>query len=268
MRVCFFFGEAEHALYGVHHPPSSANQQQAILLCYPYGHEYMRSHRAFVRLSNQLAEAGFHVLRFDYTATGDSAGDDGEGCMDDWLIDIRTAVQELRDISGIETVSMIGLRLGAALATTAATSLSNIDRLILWDPVISGTTYLEDLASLHAGYVQDSYHFPNPHKQSIDGLKTEELLGFKYPLKMRKSLSKLDISQLQEIDVRNIILILSEGQPEHIRLLQYLSKLGVQAEICSCPDNVAWENPLVTDLGLTPHKVIERIFQLLTEDNS
>ncbi len=88
MRVSFFFGDAERTLYGVHHHPSTTSQQIAILLCYPLGHEYMRSHRAFVRLSDQLAVKGFHVLRFDYFSTGDSAGDDGEACLDDWLGDI------------------------------------------------------------------------------------------------------------------------------------------------------------------------------------
>ena len=46
-----------------------------------------------------------HRLRFDYTATGDSAGDDAEGDLASWQQNILSAAEEL-----------IGLRLGATLA--------------------------------------------------------------------------------------------------------------------------------------------------------
>ena len=265
MRVCFFFGEAENALYGVHHAPSAKIRQKAILLCYPFGREYMRSHRALVRLSDQLAEAGFHTLRFDYSATGDSAGDDGESGLDAWLIDIQTAVQELRDISGIETISMIGLRLGAALAARAATSLSNIDSLVLWDPVVCGATYSEHLVSLHKDFVQSSYHFPSPELLPAEVTKSEELLGFKFGSKLRTSLPGLDISQLPGLDVRRVVLISTDEQPEYRLLLENLSKLGVQTKHCRIQEQIAWDEVKDIDLVLTAHEATNQIIQSLGE---
>ena len=38
-------------------------------------YEYMRTHKAVRQLTMMLAKAGYHLLRFDYFGTGDSAGD-------------------------------------------------------------------------------------------------------------------------------------------------------------------------------------------------
>ncbi|MCP4091458.1 MAG: hypothetical protein GY746_16970 [Gammaproteobacteria bacterium] len=229
----------------------------------------MRSHRAFVRLSDQLAVKGFHVLRFDYFSTGDSAGDDGEACLDDWLGDIQKAILELRDISGVTKVSIIGARLGATLATTAVSSLSNIDSLILWDPVISGKNYIRDITSLNARFTQNPYHFKRTPAQPINELNPEELLGFRFPEQLRKSLSDLDINRVSVLNIRRMALIFSKKQPDHISLLKNLSKLGVKTQIYSSQEQVDWDKSQEINLGLTLHKVTEQMIQLLTtEDNA
>jgi alpha/beta superfamily hydrolase len=69
------FGSADAPLYGVHHAPQAAPQRTGIVLCYPFGQEYMRAHRACRQLAMLLAKKGYHVLRFDYSGTGNSSGD-------------------------------------------------------------------------------------------------------------------------------------------------------------------------------------------------
>jgi pimeloyl-ACP methyl ester carboxylesterase len=81
-------------------------------------------------------------MRFDYRGSGDSAGTMQGLEASDWVADIRMAVAELRDMAVIQKVSIIGLRLGALLAAHAARELGTIDRLVLWDPVTSGATYV------------------------------------------------------------------------------------------------------------------------------
>ena len=79
----FFFGSSERPLYGVHHPPRERGPRESgVVLCYPMGQEYMRSHRAFRQLANLLTRKGHHVFRFDYFATGDSSGASGEGTFE------------------------------------------------------------------------------------------------------------------------------------------------------------------------------------------
>ncbi|MFX6285199.1 hypothetical protein ABTF64_19930, partial [Acinetobacter baumannii] len=83
-----------------------------------------------------LSRAGFHVLRFDYHATGDSSGASGEADPVLWPDDVLLAAQVLKQASGDLPISLVGLRLGALLAARAVglNSINQItfDQLILW----------------------------------------------------------------------------------------------------------------------------------------
>jgi pimeloyl-ACP methyl ester carboxylesterase len=140
------FGEAQQPLLGVYHPAEAqCDLRRGIVFCYPFGQEYMRSHRALRLLADTLARKGYHVFRFDYRGTGDSAGTLEGFSPNDWLDDIEAAVQELRDIAGLQSIGMLGLRLGALLAKAVAARRSDIEQLLLWDPIVSGADYLAEL---------------------------------------------------------------------------------------------------------------------------
>jgi uncharacterized protein len=142
----FFFGTAARPLYGVYHPPKgTAGDRTGVVLCYPVHVEYMRAHRAFRQLTSLLTRRGMHVLRFDYHGTGDSGGDESEGTLEGWTGDVGSAIDELKDTAGLSTVTLVGLRLGAALGARAVSGRSDVDRLVLWDPVVSGEAYLAEL---------------------------------------------------------------------------------------------------------------------------
>jgi alpha/beta superfamily hydrolase len=67
-------------------------------------------------LAKQLSDAGLHVLRFDYHGTGDSSGEVGAGQFDVWVNDVALAADELLEISGVDSLTVVGLRTGAQLA--------------------------------------------------------------------------------------------------------------------------------------------------------
>ena len=71
----FYFGDSEEALYGVYHSPQGEHRDEGVVLCAPFGQEAMRTHRALRQLATLLTKRGYHVLRFDYRGTGDSALD-------------------------------------------------------------------------------------------------------------------------------------------------------------------------------------------------
>ena len=95
-----FFGEAEHRLYGVYHPPAKGGRH-AVLLCYPGMQEYNSAHWVFRRLATTLAREGHHVLRFDYFGTGDSDGESDLATPQSAVADVLTAARELRDLSRV-----------------------------------------------------------------------------------------------------------------------------------------------------------------------
>lgn len=144
----FYFGVSQKPLFGVYHPPHRETERSAgVVICYPFGQEYIRGHRAFRQLALLLSRAGFHVLRFDYYATGDSGGDGTEGRIAQWIADIQSAIDELLDMAGISAVALVGTRLGAALCVEAASHRSDVDAVALWDPVVKGAEYLAEIST-------------------------------------------------------------------------------------------------------------------------
>ena len=66
------------------------------MLCPPLGFDYLQSYRAFRMLADQLAAAGFCVVRFDYDGTGDSVGGSRDARLAAWTATVQSAKTMLR----------------------------------------------------------------------------------------------------------------------------------------------------------------------------
>jgi len=143
--TAFFFGPTDRQLFGYYHPPRGTGTG-AVVVCPSWGPEYQYAHRALRVTARRLAERGLHVLRFDYSGTGDSWGKCGDAELSRWIADTGLAIEELKVMSGIARVDLLGLRLGAFVAGRTAASRSDIRRLILWDPVIDGRSWVRELS--------------------------------------------------------------------------------------------------------------------------
>ncbi len=142
----FYFGSSENYLFGVHHPPIAGKDRgEGVLICGPFGQEYMRSHRSLRHLAICLSKLGYHVLRFDYRGQGDSSSDTEGVTPQQWQKDILCASQELLDVAMVKKFSIIGLRLGALLAGSLEEVPKSLVRLVLWDPVATGQDYLDEI---------------------------------------------------------------------------------------------------------------------------
>src|SRR3954467_9063204 len=110
-----FFGRSSRQLFGAYDPPASglSARQEGIVLCPPLANEYLIAHPTYRLLARHLAGTGYHVLRFDYYGTGDSAGDFEETDQQQWLGDIDAAVTEIKDLGQVSRVVLVGLRFGA-----------------------------------------------------------------------------------------------------------------------------------------------------------
>jgi pimeloyl-ACP methyl ester carboxylesterase len=184
-----FFGGSERQLFGAYHPPLQPRAiAHAALLCAPGPQEYMHTHWAYRRLATLLSKAGVHVLRFDYFGTGDSSGDVEEGSLDQWQSDIRRAEHVLRELSKAERTSLVGYRLGAALAWRSSGSAAHRPRdLVLWDPVVHGTSYLDELYAAEAAFASRLFYFPKLERPA------KELAGYVLPREQRLATERVDL---------------------------------------------------------------------------
>jgi amino acid adenylation domain-containing protein len=203
-----YFRIGEKQLFSCYHQPKTSDSRNiAVLLCYPIGQEYIKSHRAFVQLAIRIANCGFPVMRFDYFGTGDSAGNYEEISIDQLRIDVSDAIVELKSRSNKQLICLAGLRFGATLAAAVATDRADIDSLILWEPIISGKHHIDKLKISHANMLKYSY---------VDDklASPEELLGYPVNFSLLDDISKINLIDSYKIPIRNILLLKSTSDSE------------------------------------------------------
>ena len=232
----FQFGRPGQALYGVYHAPrASVARKAAVVLCAPVAHEYMRTHIALRALAGQLARSGLHVLRFDYLGTGDSAGEPAELRLEFWLQDIGLAERELREISGAEQMSLVGLRLGATLAGAAlARGIATADQLVLWDPVVEGRSYLAGIEALHRQFAA---------LRATPPTETTEIFGFPFPPALRRGIEELDLAELADnVRAQRLTLAVSTQCAEYVQLRERLARAGREVDYRHVQDAGDWDS--------------------------
>jgi len=217
----FFFGPSAQPRFGLLHPPSGETTRRAgVLLCYPGVQEYNISHWAFRKLAGMLSRAGFPVLRFDWAGTGDSAGDSDSGRVATWLEDVAMAAQELQDSAEVERVSVVGMRLGAALAARAVASGLSAEDLVLWEPVLSGRKYLAEMDALDRHELERLLH----EGPSGDA----ELGGYPFSKATRADLEALDAAAEAPRGAKRVWLFSDRERPELQELEKAWGAAGLQ----------------------------------------
>jgi alpha/beta superfamily hydrolase len=256
-----FFGSSNRQLFGAYHAPlKAASARGAALLCAPWGPEYFVSHRVLRRLATRLSEAGYHVLRFDYYGTGDSAGKRQDGDLVSWVQDAAIAADELRDMSGFETVASFGVRLGAVVAWRLAQQREDVRKVVMWDPVVNGTRYLADLVKAQAEI----------DRWSLSGLRnhttangTLNLLGCPLTPAMRAGIERVRPAEFQTPITADVTLFHSESLPERAQLVRALEVGGTGFHVEETSGQT-WREDEAQFAGSLPHAVLERVVELFS----
>ncbi len=127
-------------------PPEGQAVRQGVVYCPPFAEEMNKCRRMAVLQARRLAGLGYGVLVPDLYGTGDSAGDFGEASWERWGDDLEQAARHLQS-RGAQCLTLWGVRLGALLAAHAVARLAPV-RLVLWQPVAKGATYLTQFLRL------------------------------------------------------------------------------------------------------------------------
>jgi len=200
----FYFRLADKPLFGCYHEPAPGRLRQCgVLVCQPVGHEYVNSHRALRQLAVRLAEAGFPVLRFDYYGCGDSSGNTEDASILQWSADISAAISELRRRTGLFQVCMVGLRLGGTLATLVAAERGDIESMVLWDPVVDGRRYLDELSSLQ----KEMLRFRPKQRRNQKATPQIEILGFPFSHWFISELENINLMTTARKVTRNLLVM-------------------------------------------------------------
>jgi len=260
----YFFGSSQQPLFGVYHPARSGSLRPGgIVICQPFGSEYLRAHRSLRELAHRLAEAGFPVLRFDYYGCGDSGGASETGHVERWLEDIVAAIEEVREASGTSKVALVGLRLGATLAALVGSQREDVDRLVLWEPIVSGEQYLGELAQRHRAFFEGR---PKP-RDLRESDPPQELLGFAVPPRLRETLARLDLRRLARRPARRILLLGNQADPID-RLSEHLTWLGARPDYEKISGARVWVREAELNQAVVPQTVLEKITAWFDESHA
>ncbi len=256
-----FFGSSGRQLFGAYHPPpASVPGRGAALLCPPWGQEYLVSHRIYRRLAVRLSESGYHVLRFDYFGTGDSAGAREDGDLDSWQRDAEIALDELRDMSGVATVAAFGIRLGAAVAWRLATTRADVHTTVLWDPIAHGIEYVRELEAAQADIDRWSLM---PVRRDARTEPDCTLIGFPLTAAMRASIEAVTPALFTQPTKAHVKLFYSDARPTHDALHDALRAAGSPFHSEIIPGQTPWREDEAIGAGGLPVLVLERMVELL-----
>ncbi|HEU0224615.1 MAG TPA: alpha/beta fold hydrolase [Steroidobacteraceae bacterium] len=197
----YFLPVGGERLFAFLHLPDG-KPRAAALLCAPLAEEKLWSHRVFVSFARELAGRGWAVLRFDFRGEGDSDRRFEESDLGTRLEDTAAAIDELKRRAGLSKVALLGLRLGAMIAAAAAAQRDDVERLVLWDPVVDGADYMQSVLrmnlmaqmAIHRKVVEDrdalvarlqrgegvnveGYELRLPLFEQVSGLKLGDLLA-------------------------------------------------------------------------------------------
>lgn len=253
-RTPLFFGPAGRQLFGCFHAPADARRDTVAVLCYPFGQEYLRAHRAFVQLAARLCRRGVPVLRFDYRGTGDSAGDMADAGIDGWLDDIALAAAEARRLAGATRLALVGLRLGALLAALHAAREGAVDTIVLWDPVVSGAAYVRQLREMHEQEVRHAY-VTQARARRTGG--DEEILGFPLAASLRDRIAELDAVQIAAPPARRILVVESALESAGGQLRARFEAMAVPTEHRQLDEPSVWRPEPVR--GTVPPRLLDAI---------
>lgn len=221
-----FFGTPGQQLFGIYHAPTGHTVRDAgVVLCHPAPQDYSQTYWAFNKLAGLLAEAGFHVLRFDYAGTGDSQGDSADVRLSQCVQDIAAAVQELRDVSGVRRVSLVGMRVGAALAMRASAAGVRVRDLVLWDPVTRGADYLAEMDAIEDRRLQ-LLNYPEPDTRLDD-----EVMGYPFGAALRRETAAIDLCFEPFGRIDRLCIVGSRTDARHEALAAHAMSSEIETEV-------------------------------------
>lgn len=264
------FGSDERRLFGLYHPPQKAVERQvSVLMCYPFGHEATRIHRLYRVLAERLSRQNIAVFRFDYYGAGDSGGDDTEGEMEGWTDDLVLAHEELVRRSRPAAVCWLGSRLGATLGVQASKRVSDLSRLVLWDPIVDGRTYIEELRDRQAStldlafYARDkSWYVPNQRRLQT---APTEAMGFGISAELGNQIEQLRGAALQLPETANTVVFADPSNTTVKKwcLEQQAATQNVRIESLVHP--IVWTSDPLANSAIVPSEVTTRMTELFNE---
>lgn len=158
-----------------------------------------------VEIARALHAKGINTIHFDYYGTGDSGGElyeiDFRKTVDE---DIPEMIRYIKAKYAVSSIVLFGIRLGADIALHISQSYSDLNNLILYEPVVNGNSFYKEKK-----YIVKANHLLwniNPETEiTINGASYEDFDGVPFSEQTRSFIRSIRSDELT-LTNKNILL--------------------------------------------------------------
>ena len=137
----------------------------------------------------------------------------------------------------------------------------DIDGMVLWDPVVHGKAYLEELTALHKGMLGYAHV---QSKRSSTNKQYTEILGFPLPNFMVSDIENIDLLAIQQKPANIILTIESNEKAHQVQLSEHLQGIGANVEYKPMPSPELWVWEEAFNVRV-PHQILQLVVSWLSE---
>ncbi|WP_174060509.1 serine aminopeptidase domain-containing protein [Agrobacterium tumefaciens] len=209
---------------GVFHPArKEVKQDHAVLFVSPWGMEELCTRKFQRVVAERLAAAGVASLRFDYHGAGDALDPEDVDRAADWLSDTRAALDYLKRLSGCSRVVVIAQGLGCLIAIQALADAAAVGSMALLAPVVSGRSYLRELA-MWSSMIDDGLGLRPGQRMAEAGA----IAGMAMPVGVADAIKKVNLAKLDTAPARSILVLSRPGRASDSDFAKQLAAIGAE----------------------------------------
>ncbi|MBX3231205.1 MAG: hypothetical protein KIT84_09710 [Labilithrix sp.] len=234
-------------LFASYHAPAGPPRNVGWVVCLPLHLDLIQSHRSMRLVAEVLAAAGLHVLRVHYAGTTESVGstDHDPDRVERWLASVRAAIGALAAVPGVESVGLLGVRIGGAFALETATRL-DVSHLVLWEPS-AGNMYGREMEILASSA-------PQPDPPVGEGVVAG---GYWLSKGTLADLARLELEKMTPRGKPDVLLVYRDDRKAPPRLAQHLERHGSAVTVLQPPGHK--EMMVMPQKSAVPHALIDAI---------
>ena len=243
-----FLQHSERQIFHILSQPGRGEAHGAVLFLHPFAEEMHKARRTVAAQARLLAAQGYLVMQIDLNGCGDSDGEFVDARWETWLEDANAALDYLRQHCA-GPITLWGLRLGALLACELERTHTDIQRLVLWQPVLNGEQQVDQFLRLRVAAAavgeRPSFDRKTLWSELREG-KTLEVAGYELSAELAMAISK---SRLHDL-IPSCEVLWMEVTPGTGRELAlpsrnvtaYWEDHGVQVQAYALPGEAFWRN--------------------------
>lgn len=193
-----YFKNGNYELFGIFYKPEESIKKTGFVFSHPFIEEKLWTQRVFVNFARELAQKGYPVFRFDFMGHGDSEGDFENSTVESRLSDMDKAIEKIMtEFSSLENIGLLGLRLGASLAAIKAETHPLISKLILWEPIVNGSDYMQEILRINlttqTAVYKEIIHNREALVEQMKNGNTVNIDGYEIPINLFQQVSDINL---------------------------------------------------------------------------